>query len=791
MDEKHVCEMREYNLEKILQNHQNFILSPNFEIRTKIKDGEVRKTLIIFDKENRNLCYTYFYHKNDNRYLCNGCKQLGKAISAKMYKNDENEEYIILSNAKHVCILRPYISEKKEIILQSPDFIFMEATKSGTPKLFIFSEKNKKFCYIFSPIFGDNKQNKYYCLGCEQKDTKEKFVQSMDGRMLKGIVTVFLCKDEINGEYYIRMKDGQKHICEKKKYEPEKYDLEILIPPSNFILFCEKGKKPGSISLAIFHEDDSSLCYKFYYSSAMKCFRCFECEKKKSRVSAKIHVNEDGIEYITVKQKKHLCSPIKVSAIYKQPGVKILKESGLNLKQTINKKKKVDESKILRLPNYELQKNKAGVPNGKLIIFATNDKSQCYSYYFSNCSKYYFCSKCKNKNISVTAKLHKDDETGEQYITLGSREHLCEPIKYEPENENIDSSNFMIVNKNDGTKLTKLLLFTSAEKTLYYEYTFQEKLNLFLCMPCNSKSKRCSAKLFEDKNGKEYIKLLKNNHICSPKTYKTDKFQPKIILEFNNFMLLSNNDGKPNSKLVIFDPQKNGFVYEYNLMKENRFLCRHCSKKHKTLTAEMFEKENGEKYFELSSPLEQHICDSKKYMVEKNVANKILSNSFVIQFNNSGEPKTRLTIFDENDTNYGYDYYLKKSLNTFFCCGCLNEKKKYISAKILTDKNGKQNVELGKSEHCCKIRNFKEKNRIFEDFTFEENGKVIIAKQNLNNKTIFHKFNFDENLDAFYCIKCKGKQRKSKYVIANICSDKSGQEFLFLNDFHCCISKKK
>lgn len=67
-------------------------------------------------------------------------------------------------------------------------------------------------------------------------------------------------------------------------------------------------------------------------------------------------MNEDGNEYISVKQKKHQCSPIKVSSIYK-PGTVILKESGLNLQKPISKKKKIDESKTLRLPNFEFQKN--------------------------------------------------------------------------------------------------------------------------------------------------------------------------------------------------------------------------------------------------------------------------------------------------------------------------------------------------------------------------------------------------------------------------------------------------
>uniref|UniRef100_A0AC34GAU9 Uncharacterized protein n=1 Tax=Panagrolaimus sp. ES5 TaxID=591445 RepID=A0AC34GAU9_9BILA len=167
----------------------------------------------------------------------------------------------------------------------------METTQKGTPKLFIFMDKDRKFCYAFSPIFGDNKQNKYYCLGCEQNKTTEQTVQSIDGRMFKSIVTVYLCKDnELNGEYYVRMPEGQKHICEKKKYEPEKYEAEILINPSDFILFHEKARKPGSISLAIYHPEDRSLCFKFYYSPAMKYFRCFGCEKKRISMSAKLHV---------------------------------------------------------------------------------------------------------------------------------------------------------------------------------------------------------------------------------------------------------------------------------------------------------------------------------------------------------------------------------------------------------------------------------------------------------------------------------------------------------------------
>lgn len=163
------------------------------------------------------------------------------------------------------------------------------------------------------------------------------------------------------------------------------------------------------------------------------------------------------------------------------------------------------------------------------MIFKMDDKSQCYNYHFNNCSKYYFCTRCKLKNISVTAKLHKDDETGEQYIVLGSREHLCEPVKYEAEKEIIKAPNFMVINENNSNKLTKLIVFTSSAKDLYYEYIFQKQAKCFHCMLCNYKNKCVSAKLLKDRNGIQSVQLFQNNHICTPQKYVTEKFQPKTV----------------------------------------------------------------------------------------------------------------------------------------------------------------------------------------------------------------------------------------------------------------------
>lgn len=77
--------------------------------------------------------------------------------------------------------------------------------------------------------------------------------------------------------------------------------------------------------------------YKFNYSKVFKTFRCSSCLLLRHYIIAKICKNENREEYISLRNKKHICQPIKSKRV---------------------------KPKIIKLPFYQLINQRYG---GKLI----------------------------------------------------------------------------------------------------------------------------------------------------------------------------------------------------------------------------------------------------------------------------------------------------------------------------------------------------------------------------------------------------------------------------------------
>uniref|UniRef100_A0A914PC78 Uncharacterized protein n=1 Tax=Panagrolaimus davidi TaxID=227884 RepID=A0A914PC78_9BILA len=220
----HECEYHQYDREKYFK-FKNFVLSPDFELRTAVKDGIERKHLVIFDKNDKTKCFIYHFHSSAGFFKCFNCIKQKVNVSAKMLQNSDGENYIVLSNIQHICSSEKYFPQKNEggVILRPPKIRFLEETSTGLPKLFIFDSDDKDLCYIFSPVTSAER-NRYICRGCDEfahKTSKKRTDKS------NGAVYVRLFKNE-NGEYYIQMKDNQKHLCQPRKYEPEKRYIRTL-----------------------------------------------------------------------------------------------------------------------------------------------------------------------------------------------------------------------------------------------------------------------------------------------------------------------------------------------------------------------------------------------------------------------------------------------------------------------------------------------------------------------------------------------------------------------------------
>uniref|UniRef100_A0A914QUC9 Uncharacterized protein n=1 Tax=Panagrolaimus davidi TaxID=227884 RepID=A0A914QUC9_9BILA len=593
----HGCEYRQFNREKYFDIQE--IKKPNYEILENCNTIS-GKVLIVFNANNRNECHEFGFLKREKIYYCFDCRAKAKVKNVSM-KN----EFIELLKLNHECEYRNYDREKyfkfKNFVL-SPDFeirtemFVMEKTSNGNPKLFIFDSADKSLCYIFSPERGTQR---YKCRGCQEIAKYKKN---------QGIFTIYLCNDE-NGEYFVRMKNKQKHLCQPKIYQLEKYAITEISKIDTYFFYREKSM-PNSINVAIFDSNDSTFCYPFLYQKASNNFRCSNCLKlKKKYVITFPKIDENGKEYFIHEFQKHICKPILISSIQKTSKFILLERKDIVFEE---KELKIDETRILKLPNFEFRQSKHGKPGGKLVIFDTNDKSLCYEYYFVTETKCFICGNCQRKKHRVTAKVHLNNETNEKFLELSKNEHICEPIKDEFADKIIGASNFIVTERNVERSPKKVIVFTSEKKEFYYELTYSAKGNYFRCFPCSNCNKAVGAKLYRKENGEEYLLKLKNEHVCTPEKYEKEKLQSKTIPK-SMFELYKNKNGESNKKLVVFTSEKKDFVYEYSGGK-SLFRCLQCLKQKKYVSAKVRGNEN-EKYVELSKV--EHVCTPKKFDQKK------------------------------------------------------------------------------------------------------------------------------------------------------------------------------
>uniref|UniRef100_A0A914Q8H5 Uncharacterized protein n=1 Tax=Panagrolaimus davidi TaxID=227884 RepID=A0A914Q8H5_9BILA len=274
-----------------------------------------------------------------------------------------------------------------------------------------------------------------------------------------------------------------------------------------------RQRKDSRLRLAIFTSDDKKLCY-IYTNIGQKSFHCIECKHKKIYVSASVcQENPDGSEYIRLGNTKHICKPIKFSNVENE-GIKLLKNSGLETKVI-----KVDKSKIVEETDFELRLSKAGVPNGRMIIIDSKDRTKCYEYFYRKAANRYFCCKC----VTVSAVVVKEND--KTFIRLGQKDHTCQPVKYEPKKPIIRKPDFKIFNLTDTRRVQRLVIFTIKAQSHCYKYIYDSHNSKYFCSECYSKeSKRVTAKLLKDSEGIEYVLQSKMDHICEPLTFNKKDF---------------------------------------------------------------------------------------------------------------------------------------------------------------------------------------------------------------------------------------------------------------------------
>uniref|UniRef100_A0A914P041 Uncharacterized protein n=1 Tax=Panagrolaimus davidi TaxID=227884 RepID=A0A914P041_9BILA len=366
---EHICKKRKYQPENYQKIHE-FVLKPNFEIQRYTKHGTEKKKLIVFNENDKSLCYSYYYDSRRESYVCKNCSKKGKLVTAKLLQNSEEEEYIILSIVKHICNLKPYVPLKGELTINSSQIKLMKETKNGLPKLFVFVGNDKKKCYIFTTFRHTLTTQKYYCTGCRVKIDGRKSVRNEFKEMVSG----YLVTDK-NGKHSLKLPANYKHICSPKNFEPDEFKS---LPKSYDFFFFKENNDRGIPQLAIIHPAEKNLCFHFRFNKHCRHFICKKCEKeKKKNLTLVIQMDESGKAYFNHDYKKHSCKPQKILSIL-GPKIRKLKDDEINHNDYLkSKQQKKPKEKIINLPNFELCTSKTGVKDAKLILFHETDKNLC------------------------------------------------------------------------------------------------------------------------------------------------------------------------------------------------------------------------------------------------------------------------------------------------------------------------------------------------------------------------------------------------------------------------------
>uniref|UniRef100_A0AC34FJT5 Uncharacterized protein n=1 Tax=Panagrolaimus sp. ES5 TaxID=591445 RepID=A0AC34FJT5_9BILA len=147
-------------------------------------------------------------------------------------------------------------------------------------------------------------------------------------------------------------------------------------------------------------------------------------------------------------------------------------------------------------------------------------------------------------------------------------------------------------------------------------------------------------------------------------------------------------------------------------------------------------------------------------------------------------------VFDENDKSLFREYSLYQRLAKHYRCqNCYTKFNLYVWAKLITDDEGNEVVELGPKEHQCELKGTRiiQKSNFKTDMAKNKKGrevKIQTITDPFYDSHVFT-FRFHSRNQCFYCTNCGKKQ---VYVKATFRENQNGEECIELSDDkHVCL----
>uniref|UniRef100_A0AC34G3L0 Uncharacterized protein n=1 Tax=Panagrolaimus sp. ES5 TaxID=591445 RepID=A0AC34G3L0_9BILA len=246
--------------------------------------------LFIFDQTNKNYGFNYSYAKHIKKYWCIACRSKTKLVTAKVFQNENGQNYVELGNLNHVCKAVKYsdvIQNTNRLLVMAPNYHLMERkVKNKVMKyLIVFTNDDKSECfkYTWSSFF-----NNFVCYSCCHK----------------AHVFAHLIKNDKNVECVELGPTA--HKCSPIKFIPEKTPKIVQEP--DFKLYETIFQKKKLQKMAIFASNNKRLGYIYSYHRENNFYVCCKCKGKKQHVVARLYQNGNGENYVELNHNEHVCA---------------------------------------------------------------------------------------------------------------------------------------------------------------------------------------------------------------------------------------------------------------------------------------------------------------------------------------------------------------------------------------------------------------------------------------------------------------------------------------------------
>uniref|UniRef100_A0A914P562 Uncharacterized protein n=1 Tax=Panagrolaimus davidi TaxID=227884 RepID=A0A914P562_9BILA len=271
---EHYCKPVKYQPEP--PKFRNFLVFENESERKGTK-------LIVFTSEERKEYYEYSLWKGQKYFHCLGCYPM-KSTIAKLFKDENGEDFIEFGKIEHVCNAKIFDSEKfgDNIRIHDYQYEMLPNCKGETDtKIIIFKSENYSLGYDYVP-------DKFFCcLKC---------------RSLKKYVIAKFVKKE-NGEKFLELSRNE-HACEPHNF----LDVGRIYYQSDFTHDIDYD---GNHTVTTICPENRELCYKFAYDKDLQCFYCIQCKEERGKIiAAKIKVSSEKQFFILA--YSHCCTPLSV-----------------------------------------------------------------------------------------------------------------------------------------------------------------------------------------------------------------------------------------------------------------------------------------------------------------------------------------------------------------------------------------------------------------------------------------------------------------------------------------------